>query len=366
MKKVLLFSGALLLLVFIFWSIKTYISIQPLAWNPQESPELKGALAMNSLLESSKKIDLKGWQGPEDIAIDKDGNLFSGVHGKDDFDTGIIVKIDTNGKHTVFCDTKSWVSGLEFDNNGNLIGCDSKRGLISIDKNGQLKVLASKDEKGRDLLIPNDVDIASDGQIYFSNTSSEMRFSLENVMKIILESRQDGGLYRYDPKTEKVKTLIDGALFANGVAVSKNDDFVLMVELTTYRVLRYWLKGSKKGKIDVFIDNLPGFPNGISRRPDGSFWVGFSTSRDENLDKIHPNPLMKKIVFGLPQWMQPQNVPYGMIMHLSESGDILKMYYDTTGEWVAEASSVEESNGFIYIGGDLTNDIVKYQLPSSE
>ena len=98
-----------------------------------------------------------------------------------------------------------------------------------------------------------------------------MRFSLENVMKIILESKPDGGLFRYDPKTKKVETLIDGALFANGVAVSKNDDFVLMVELTTYRVLRYWLKGKKKGETDIFIDNLPGFPNGISRRPDGSF-----------------------------------------------------------------------------------------------
>nr|WP_297919167.1 SMP-30/gluconolactonase/LRE family protein [uncultured Allomuricauda sp.] len=363
MKKVLIFFGVLLLLVFTFWSIKTYVSIQPVAWTPLESPDLNGVLAENSLLQSSNKIDLNGWQGPEDIAIDEDGNIFSGVHGKNDFNTGLILKIGTNRKHTVFCNTKSWITGLAFDNNGNLIACDSKRGLTSIDKKGQLSVLASKDEKGRDFLIPNDVDIASDGLIYFSNTSSTMRFSLENVMKIILESKPDGGLFRYDPKTKKVETLIDGALFANGVAVSKNDDFVLMVELTTYRVLRYWLKGKKKGETDIFIDNLPGFPNGISRRPDGSFWIGFSTYRDKNLDKIHPSPFMKKIVFGLPQWLQPQNAPYGMVMHLSESGEIIKTYYDTSGKWVSEASSVEESNGFLYLGGDLTNHIVKYKLP---
>ena len=50
-------------------------------------------------------------------------------------------------------------------------------------------------------------------------------------------------------------------------------------------------------------------------------------------------------------------------MHLSESGEIIKTYYDTSGKWVSEAGSVEESNGFFYLGGDLTNHIVKYKLP---
>ncbi|MEO1487458.1 MAG: SMP-30/gluconolactonase/LRE family protein, partial [Bacteroidota bacterium] len=194
---------------------------------------------------------------------------------------------------------------------------------------------------------------------------SKISFITFSRLNLILESKPDGGLYRYDPKTKKVKTLIDGALFANGVAVSKNGEFVLMVELTTYRVLRYWLKGSKKGKTDVFIDNLPGFPNGISCRPDGSFWVGFSTYRDENLDRIHPSPFMKKIVFGLPSWAQPQNAPYGMIMHIDESGNVVNTFYDPIGKIVGEASSIEERDGFIYIGGDISNAILKYKLPSA-
>jgi sugar lactone lactonase YvrE len=92
---------------------------------------------------------------------------------------------------------------------------------------------------------------------------------------------------------KKVKTLIDGSFFGNGVAVSKNDDFVLMVDLTKYRILRYWLKGEKQGQTDIFIDNLPGLPNGIARRKDGSFWLGFTTRRDDLLDKIQPKPGMK-------------------------------------------------------------------------
>lgn len=49
-------------------------------------------------------------------------------------------------------------------------------------------------------------------------------------------------------------------------------------------------------------------------------------------------------------------------MQLSENGEILKTYYDTTGKIVSEASSVEEHNGYLYLGGDLTDHIGKYKL----
>jgi sugar lactone lactonase YvrE len=156
--------------------------------------------------------------------------------------------------------------------------------------------------------------------------------------------------------------LIDGSFFGNGVAVSQNDDFVLMVELTKYRILRYWLKGEKQGQTDIFIDNLPGLPNGIARRKDGSFWLGFTTRRDDLLDKFQPKPGMKKLIFAIPLWLQPKQEPFGMIMHLSKDGKILKTYYDTTGKIVSEASSVEEHNGYLYLGGDLTDHIGKYKL----
>ncbi|MEM9832170.1 MAG: SMP-30/gluconolactonase/LRE family protein [Bacteroidota bacterium] len=336
--------------------------LNPIAWIPPEPPQLTGALSQNELLSTSEKVSLHGWQGPEDIAIDKEGNIYTGVHEAGSFDSGVILKIDPEGNYSTFCNTDSWVLGLHFDKQGNLIACDSKRGLISINKEGDLTVLAQEDEHGNPILIPNDVDIASNGMIYFSNSSSRVRFSMENVMKIIMEARSDGGLYRYNPETKQVTTLVDSSFFGNGVAVSRHDDFVLMVDLTKYRVLKYHLKGPKKGNTETFLDNLPGFPNGISRRPDGSFWLGFSTKRDTGLDRIHPQPYMKKLVYNLPKWAQPQQVPYGMVMHLSESGEILNTFYDTKGKVVREASSIEEYDGHIYVGGDWATSIIKYKL----
>jgi len=38
--------------------------------------------------------------------------------------------------------------------------------------------------------------------------------------------------------------------------------------------LRHWLKGEKKGKTDIFVENLPGAPDNVNLAPDGSFWIG--------------------------------------------------------------------------------------------
>lgn len=338
-------------------------AIQPKKWVPPAMPTMEGIYKENNLLQTSERIDLKGWSGPEDIATDSLGNLYCGVHvSKTDFTDGRVLKITPEGEVSTFCNTESWVTGLHFDGTGNLIACDSKRGLISIDPHGELTVLADADENGRPFLIPNDVDISEDGMIYFSNTSSKYRFSTKNARKIILESTPDGGLYQYNPRTKSVTTLIDSSYFGNGVAVSQHGDFVLMADLTKYRVLKYHLEGTQKGKTELFLDNLPGFPNGISRRKDGSFWLGFTTIRNKALDKIHPSSFKKKIVFGLPRWMQPKQQAYGMFMHVNSEGKVLKTYFDPSGDYISEVSSIEEKDGYLYLGGDLINYIGKYKL----
>jgi sugar lactone lactonase YvrE len=338
-------------------------SLQPAAWTPQEKPALEGAYAENSLLTNTEWIDLEGFAGPEDIAVGSDGYLYTSVHPIGNFNDGKVIKISPDGKITTFCNTGSWLAGLHFDANNNLIGCDSQRGLIQMNKDGEITVLANKDENGKAILIPNDVDIAKDGRIYFSSTSSRHQFSVKNARRIILEAKPDGGLYRYNPETKKVETLIDSSYFGNGVALSAAEDFVLMVDLTKYRVVRYWLKGEKKGTTDLFISNLPGLPNGISRRQDGSFWLGFTTRRSDALDKLQSKPRLKQIVFALPLWMQPKQEKFGMIMHLSAKGEVIKTYYDPTGEAVSEAASIEEHEGYLYLGGDLIDHNGKLKLP---
>lgn len=108
-------------------------SIHPLAWQPEPKPTFTGELALNEKLNTIQKIGLNSWYGPEDIVFDSVGNMYCGVHiGEKNFSDGRILKIDTSGKAEEFFNTNSWVAGLHFDNQGNLIALSHKLGLISI------------------------------------------------------------------------------------------------------------------------------------------------------------------------------------------------------------------------------------------
>ena len=62
---------------------------------------------------------------------------------------------------------------------------------------------------------------------------------------------------RYDPSTGKTDMLLDGLYFANGVALSADEDYILVNETSRYRITRYWLKGDKAGSSEIFADNPP-------------------------------------------------------------------------------------------------------------
>lgn len=354
-----MFLSVLVISVILFESC----SIHPIAWTPAPKPDFVGVIAVNEKLSGIEKISLQGWFGPEDIVFDSAGNLYCGVHvGETDFSDGRILKITPSGNVEEFYNAGSWVAGLHFDAHGNLIALSHKLGLISISPDKKVTVLAGQDGNGKPFLIPNGLDIASDGKIYFSNTSDESAYTIKYGRKIVLEMSPIGGFYCYDPSTKKLTTLIDGTYFGNGVVLSKDESFVLVTETTKYRVLRYWLKGEKAGQTEVFMDNLPGFPNGISIRDDGSFWLGFSTKRNDALDKIHPSPGMKKFVYALPNFMQPKAELFGMILNISPEGKILRALFDTTGKYTPETGAVKEQDGHLYIGGDVVPYIVKYKI----
>jgi sugar lactone lactonase YvrE len=361
MKK----SFLLLSAVVIVSSLLKSCSLHPMAWTPAPKPAFAGVTTLNEKLSNIEKISLQGWYGPEDLVMDSAGNLYCGVHKTEiDFADGRILKITPAGTVEEFYNAGSWVAGLHFDAQGNLIALSHKLGLISISPEKKVTVLANQDEKGNRFLIPNGMDIATNGKIYFSNTSDESAYDISYGRKVVLEMKPIGGFYCYDPETKKVVTLIDGTYFGNGVVLSKDESFVLLTETTKYRVLRYWLKGEKEGQTEIFADNLPGFPNGISIREDGSFWLGFSTKRNDALDNIHPKPGMKRFVYALPNWLQPKPELFGMILNISPEGETLSALFDTTGMFTPETGAVKEFNGHLFIGGDVVPYIAKYKIDS--
>ena len=61
--------------------------------------------------------------------------------------------------------------------------------------------------------------------VYFSDASS--KFQQNEYALDLLEGRPWGRLLVFDPVTGKTEVLLDGLYFANGVALSAKEDFVL-------------------------------------------------------------------------------------------------------------------------------------------
>jgi len=335
--------------VFILAVIALFIYPSPIdsvAWHPPTAPQFSGPTIPNNLLGSAELLALGEVYGPEDVAIDQLGRIYAGTQD------GFIKQVLADGTVETWVDTGGRPLGLQFDQGGNLVVCDAYKGLLSINPVGDITVLSTGAD-GAPFTFVEDVDIASDGKIYFTDASS--KWNQANYMLDLLETRPYGRFLVYDPASKTTTTLIDEMYFSNGVAISEHEDFVLINETWRYRVIRYWLTGDKAGSHDIFIDNLPGFPDGISANRKGRFWLALPTLRLAAMDSMHPKPWLKNLSAKLPDGFKPKPVNYGLILGLDEDGNIVTSLHDPSGTNLREITSVEEHDGYLYIGS-LSND----------
>lgn len=350
---------AVVVLYLLFWPVQ----ISPQAWTPPPAPSLTAQYQQNSLLATTERLSLgtgtpapgAGF-GPEDVALDAEGRIYTGL------DDGRIMRLQTDGtKPEVFSNTHGRPLGLAFDPGGNLIIADAIKGLLSIARDGSITVLTTSAD-GLAFGCTNDLDVATDGTIYFTDASS--KYPLTNFTADLLEHRGNGRFFAYDPKTKTTRTLLRDLCFANGVAVSPDQSFVLVVETGTYRVHRFWLKGAKQGQADIFIDNLPGFPDGISSNGKGEFWLALVTPRDTGLDKLLPHPFLRKAVARLPKFLQPAPKRYSFVLGLDLNGAVIDNLQKGSPECYAEIANAVERAGTLYFGSIGESSVGRYRLPS--
>jgi sugar lactone lactonase YvrE len=350
---------AVVALYFFFWPVP----ISPQAWNPPPAPPLTAQYQQNSLLATTERLSLgtgtpapgNGF-GPEDVALDAEGRIYTGL------DDGRIMRLQADGtKPEAFANTHGRPLGLAFDPAGNLIIADAIKGLLSIARDGSLTVLTTSAD-GVAFGCTNDLDVAADGTIYFTDASS--KFHLTNFTADLLEHRGNGRFFSYDPKSKTTRTLLRDLCFANGVAVSPDQSFVLVVETGTYRIHRFWLKGDKQGQAEIFIENLPGFPDGISSNGKDEFWLALVTPRDAGLDALLPHPFLRKAVARLPKFLQPAPKRYSFVLGLDVNGTVVDNLQDGSRECYAEIANAVEREGTLYFGSIGESSVGRYRLPS--
>jgi len=337
-RRVLLFVLVVVLVLAGFLAVKP-APIEAMAWDPPPAPELTGPLAANSRLAAAEQIGVGAIDGPEDVETDAQGRVYAGTN------RGAVVRVE-GGVVGEYANTGGRPLGLEFAADGALIVADAVKGLLSIDAAGQVTTLCVASD-GINLGFTDDVAVARDGTIYFSDASA--KFGFGDHMLDLLEGRAHGRLIAWDPVTKKCRTLLGELYFANGVALAQDESFVIVNETYRYRISRYWLKGPQAGTSEVFVDGLPGFPDGVAASGRGTFWVAMFTVRNPAGDFLAPRPLLKKMVANLPRALWPKPAKYGLVIEVDEQGKILQSLHDPDGG-VYEVTSVHEREGVLYLG----------------
>ena len=216
----------------------------------------------NVILEQIAVGDVNG---PEAIAFDGNGLMYTAN------EDGRIIVLNRDGSNPQdYAQTGGRPLGLKFDLQGNLIVADAFQGLLSIDTTGQITVLSTS-FAGVPFMLTDDLDIGSDGTIYFSDASSLN--SLGNHTNDW--GQPNGRLLSYNPNTDVTNLLLDNLYFANGVALSHDESYLLVNESAVNHVRRYWLTGPNSGQTDVFsnVNQFQGLPDNITYNDDSLFWV---------------------------------------------------------------------------------------------
>ena len=317
-------------------------NIEPAPYAPPIAPKMEGALRENSALSSVKLLAEGKLNGPEDIAVDNNGTVYTGL------EDGRIVKISPDGEVVTFAETGGRPLGLQWGPRGDLIVADGGRGLLTVNLEGEVTVLVPRAETVP-LEMADDLDVSSSGLIYFSDaTGSEVGMDYYQDLMI---HRPLGRLLRFNYYTDDLEVLLTGLYFANGVALSPDEDFVLVSEMSEYRITRLWLKGPRVGDRDVFADNLPGFPDGISGDGDGNYWVAMVSPRMWFVDNIVlPNLWLRKLLMHLPTWTRLKGASYALIIQLNSEGEIVESLHDPSGKSLSGITNVIERDGKLYIG----------------
>ena len=315
--------------------------LQTQRWHPPRDMGRQGPFAPNHLLASLELLPIPG-SGAEDVAVDADGRIYTGTR------EGYLLRLSKDGRHVErIAQTGGRPLGIEVHPDGSLVVCDAHRGLLRVDPDtGDITVLVSEVD-GRKLTLTNNCSIASDGSVYFSESSQ--RFGLDEFKGDILEHTSTGRLLRRNPDGS-VDVLLTGLSFANGVALAEDESFVLVAETGAYSVTRLDLTGPTEGRRSLIIENLPGMPDNMSRGSDGVFWIAMPTERNKLLDQLLPRSgALRKAIWAMPERLQPDVTRIAWVVGIDGDGSVVRNLQGP-GTAYHYVTGVREHDGRLYLG----------------
>ncbi len=284
--------------------------------------------------------------GAEDVVVathgPDEGAVFTGT------EDGNIFRVSHDGRRIDrVAHTGGRPLGLEIGPDGRLLVCDAHRGVLRIDTATGAVEPVTDSVAGRKMLFCNNAAIASDGTIWFSDSST--RFGIDKWKDDFVQDTRTGRLLRLAPDG-RIDVVEEGLAFANGVALSAAEDYVAVAETAARTVVRRWLTGDRRGERDLLVRDLPGYPDNIARGSDGLIWVTIASPTDPVVERLHRSPLwLRRQVTRIPERLQPKPKRTVRVQAYADDGTLVHDCDVDTPDYHM-VTGVREHDGRVWLG----------------
>ncbi len=351
MRKIVI-GGLVLLAVYLGFAP---VAVDPVVWHPKVDPGFTGVYASNDLLKSAEWF-FKEWPGPEAMTFDAQGALVAGL-----VDGRIVRANVADKKFDVLANSGGHPLGLEYGPDGRLYICDGKKGLLALETNGQLTTLATE-EGGVPFGFTDDLTIAQDGTVYFTDATA--RFGDGTYKLDLLEHQLTGRVLKYEPTSKKLTRVASDLQFANGIALGPDETWLVVVETGSYQLRRVFVSGPRAGEKEMFIENLPGFPDNVTySKESNTFWVAVGSPRNPLVDALADKPFWRKVIARLPDALQPAPERHAFVLGVDPQGKVTHNFQYRSADSYSPVASAVEHEGHLYMGSFFQVGVGQFKLP---
>jgi gluconolactonase len=209
-------------------------------------------------------------------------------------------------------------NGNTIDREGRLLTCEhSGRRVTRTELDGSITIIADKFD-GKKLDSPNDVVVASDGSIWFTDPAYGIGGYYEGVKAEQEQAKHN--VYRVDPKSGDIKVVADDFVEPNGIAFSPDEKTLYIIDTgftdspdnaCHIRAFDVDLAAGKLSNSKVFVEIAkPSITDGMRLDRDGRVWcsVGWGDPNEDGvrcyspegelLGKIHIPETVANLCFG--------------------------------------------------------------------
>jgi gluconolactonase len=209
-------------------------------------------------------------------------------------------------------------NGNTIDREGRLLTCEhSGRRVTRTEFDGSITIIADS-YNGKKLNSPNDVIVASDGSIWFTDPAYGIGGYYEGIKAAPEQEKHN--VYRVDPKSGNIKVVVDDFVEPNGITFSPDEKKLYIIDTgftdrpsnpSHIRVFDVDVENGKVSNGKVFAEMpKPSITDGMRADTDGRIWcsVGWGDPNENGvrcyspagqlIGKIHIPETVANLCFG--------------------------------------------------------------------